>query len=129
VSFGPQFREGSGAGRLDLEDALTVAIIQCINDRLKGKMENSCVVSGASDWVTQLDALKELVGDRQILFVVDEASALLNRHTINGVSYYHSLRAAFKRFQDMTRNLFFVVMATISDVTYLSPGVHMDPSF
>ena len=78
---------------------------------------------------TKLPArLKKPSGGKKIIFVVDEASELLKKFTSDGVSYYRALRTTFKVFAEEAEWLFFVVMATFSSITYLSPGLAMDPS-
>eukprot|EP00523_Entomoneis_sp_CCMP467_P020426 CAMPEP_0168852802 /NCGR_PEP_ID=MMETSP0727-20121128/13174_1 /TAXON_ID=265536 /ORGANISM="Amphiprora sp., Strain CCMP467" /LENGTH=822 /DNA_ID=CAMNT_0008906955 /DNA_START=124 /DNA_END=2592 /DNA_ORIENTATION=+ len=66
---------------------------------------------------------------KRIIFVVDEASELLGKFTSDGVSYYRALRTVFTEFEPEADWIFFVVMATFSSITYLSPALTMDPSF
>ena len=60
------------------------------------------------------------------VFVVDEASRLLEDDTADGISFFRCLRRAFDSFKSERSWLFFVVMATDSSITALYPDFSFD---
>ena len=66
---------------------------------------------------------------RSTIFVVDEASLLLEHNTANGISFFRCFQKAFDSFKGKQPWLLFVVMATYSSITALSPGFSFDASF
>ena len=113
-----------------LEKAFQVKIRAAINAVLAGGKKQTgsdTVIAALPPAATPTSKPPAL--NKKIIFVVDEASELLRKFTSDGVSYYRALRTAFKMFASVADKLFFVVMATFSSITYLSPGLAMDPSF
>ena len=114
--------------RIVLENALNQEICVALNRAIAG--ENPVSVSPKISPLlteTKPPAISMVpTGQKKIIFVVDEASWLLDKFTSDGVSFYRALRAVFKTFTDESEWLFFVVMSTFSSITYLSPE---DPSW
>ena len=114
--------------RETLEKAFQNEISMAVVNILSGKPQGGVVVSiKRTDAKPQ--ALQQPETGKKIIFVVDEASMLLDKFTVDGVSYYRALRSAFKNFEANASWLFFVVMSTFSSITYLSPGLTTDPSW
>lgn len=119
--------------RSELQSHLEHAIAQFI---LKEDVQSPYFIGGnlvpTDTLIVQKDAIRERLNDddKKTLFVVDEASWLLEHHTSDGMSYFRALRSVMKKYGLFYDKLFFVVMATFSHVANLSPGLLFDhPSF
>ena len=121
--------------RDDLESALNVAIGNLIlgveNNQLQVNVTDEMDEQEMSKLYLDVGARlqHDLQNGKSTLIVFDEAAYLVENETANGVSFFRSLRRAMGTYVDAkATNLFFVVMATQSNVARLSPGRLFDPS-
>jgi hypothetical protein len=120
--------------RDDLKRALIAATMNSIMD-LKEDSINMSTVNPVKAEEGIIRNLSLHFKKRSTTFVIDEASAMLQGETSDGVSFFRSLRAAIRDFSRDAYWLFFVVMATHPSITHLSPSVKSfkpkmrDPSF
>ena len=108
--------------RVALERAFQLAILEALKNAILESVKIQLIPKMWQPIVSQLAPKKK------IIFVVDEASTLLDKVTGDGI-YYFSLRSTFKKLEDEAKWLFFVVMSTFSSITHSSLQQAMDPSF
>eukprot|EP00980_Cylindrotheca_fusiformis_P002758 scaffold654_cov95-Cylindrotheca_fusiformis.AAC.1 len=68
------------------------------------------------------------VKDSPVLFVVDEASQLLKRSSMENVDFFRCLRKATIQHVGNYSNDFFVLLSTYSSISHIKPAGYFDPS-
>eukprot|EP00980_Cylindrotheca_fusiformis_P015296 scaffold4266_cov83-Cylindrotheca_fusiformis.AAC.1 len=71
---------------------------------------------------------KAVKKDSPVLFVVDEASQLLTRSSMENVDFFRCLRKATIQHVGNYYNDFFVLLSTYSSISHIKPAGYFDPS-